>query len=122
MLAELLQSEADKGNYVIAGGDFNQIFSSADASAFPVYGDNWAANEIDVDRFGDGWQFLMDASVPSCRSLYKPYAGADRDAFQYYLIDGFIVSDNLTVDAFGTQELGFIASDHNPVLLRVTLG
>ena len=122
MLAELLQAEADKGNYVIAGGDFNQIFSTADASAFPPKGSGWIVKEIDVDQFGGDWQFLMDASAPSCRSLYKTYAGADKTSFQYYLIDGFIVSGNLTVDSFGTQDLDFTASDHNPVLLRVTLG
>ncbi len=121
MLADLLEAEAEKGNYVIAGGDFNQIFSSADNSAFPVHTGNWAASEIDVTQFSDGWQFLMDESVPSCRYLNKPYAGADKTEFQYYLIDGFIVSDNLTVDSFAAQDLGFTFSDHNPLLLQVTL-
>ena len=121
MLARLLAEEAAKGNAVIAGGDFNQIFSSTDGSAFPVQDGNWAANEIDVRAFDGAWQFRMDETVPSCRSLYKPYAGADKDAFQYYVIDGFIVSGDLTVDAFAAQDLGFTASDHNPVLLRVTV-
>ncbi len=121
MLADLLAAEAAKGNYVIAGGDFNQIFSTADGSAFPVQAGNWAASEIDVTQFSGAWQFLMDESVPSCRSLYKPYAGADKESFQYYVIDGFIVSDNLTVESFAAQDLGFVVSDHNPLLLRVTM-
>ena len=41
----------------------------------------------------------MDASVPTCRYLNRPYAGADKDTFQYYMIDGFIVSDNITVNS-----------------------
>ncbi len=121
MLAEFLENEAAAGNWVIAGGDFNQIFSSADPDAYPAQEGKWAAQEIDETRFGDGWQFLMDVRVPSCRSLEQPYAGADLANFQYYLIDGFIVSGNLTVKKLETQDLGFAYTDHNPVLLRVTL-
>ena len=121
MLSELLQAEAEKGNYVIAGGDFNQIFSSADGSRFPTAEGNWEASRIDVTQFADGWRFLMDEQVPSCRLLNKPYKGADHDTFQYYLIDGFIVSENVTVTSCAAQDLGFVVSDHNPVLLEVTL-
>ena len=121
MLADLLADEAKKGNYVVAGGDFNQYFSSTDISAYPVQPGNWAANAVDESAFGDDWQFLMDETVPSCRSLYRPYADADKETFQYYLIDGFIVSGNCTVVSFGTQDLGFAVSDHNPVYLKLTL-
>jgi endonuclease/exonuclease/phosphatase family metal-dependent hydrolase len=74
-----------------------------------------------VTQIKGDWQFLMDETVPSCRSLDQPYIGADRNSFQYYLIDGFIVSGNLRVEALETQDLDFVASDHNPVLLRLTL-
>ena len=123
MLAQLLQAEAEKGNYVIAGGDFNQIFSSADVNAYPNLGGEWTPGLIDVDAIEGDWQFLMDASAPSCRSLRTPLKGADPDPskFQYYLIDGFIVSGNLRVDSLATQDLGFVNTDHNPVLMQVTL-
>ena len=121
MLAELLAAEAAKGNYVIAGGDFNQIFSTADKTAYPAREGTWQPGEIDVTQIGGDWQFLMDAAVPSCRSLDQPYAGADKTNFQYYLIDGFIVSGNITVNSCKTQDLGFVNSDHNPVLLTLTL-
>ena len=120
-LAGLLKTEANNGNYIIAGGDFNQIFSTADKSAYTTYDGMWAPGEIDVSTFGDGWQFFMDEAVPSCRSLDKAYAGADKENFQYYLIDGFIVSNNITVDLLETQSLNFENSDHNPVLLKITL-
>jgi endonuclease/exonuclease/phosphatase family metal-dependent hydrolase len=35
MLKQILQEEADQGNYVIAGGDFNQTFSGTDDSMYP---------------------------------------------------------------------------------------
>jgi len=37
------------------------------------------------------------------------------------MIDGFIISDNLTVKTLETQDYGFTASDHNPVLLELQL-
>ena len=63
----------------------------------------------------------MGSSAPTCRSLDQPYAGADKESFQYYLIDGFIVSANIQVNSLATQDLGFVNSDHNPVLMMVTL-
>ena len=121
MLAELLNSEKEKGNYVIAGGDFNQIFSTADKNAFKVSDGMWAPGEIDTGAFGGGFQFLMDESTPSCRSLDKAYKDADKETFQYYLIDGFIVSDNIEVKTLKTLDLDFKYSDHNPVLLKAVL-
>lgn len=128
-LAELLQAEADKGNYVIAGGDFNQIFSSEDATLFPAQEGKWAPGVIDVTAIesnattGD-WQFLMDETNPSCRSLDQPYAGyvsKDDAGFQFYLIDGFIVSGNITVEKLETKNLEFVNSDHNPVVMELKL-
>ena len=122
LLKEILETEAAAGNYVIAGGDFNQIFSNADADAYPAQEGKWAAGKIDVSTFSDDLVFLMDESVPSCRSLDQPYEGADRDSFQYYLIDGFIVSSNVEVKSCEGIQLDFRNSDHNPVMLTATLG
>lgn len=121
MLKDLLKAEQAKGNFVIAGGDFNQIFSTADKEAYPAQSDKWTPGEIDVTHFGKGFQFLMDEETPSCRSLDKPYKGADYDSFQFYLIDGFIVSDNIQVDEMQTMNLEFVNSDHNPVVVVFTL-
>ena len=120
-LAAFLQAEADKGNYVIAGGDFNQIFSGADDGTYAVRDGMWTPGVIDEDEFDSRFTLLMDNSVPTCRSLDRVYEGADPDDFQYYMIDGFIVSDNLTVQKLQTLDYGFTASDHNPVLLEITL-
>ena len=120
-LADFLQAEAEKGSYVIAGGDFNQLFSSVDASAYPVYENRWLPGRIDVSAFNTSLTPIMDASVPTCRSLDQPYAGADLSSFQYYVIDGFIVSSNVQVEAAETLDLGFVCTDHNPVRLRVRL-
>ena len=121
MLKEILETEAEAGNYVIAGGDFNQTFSNVDTSAYPLVSeDMWQAGKIDVDEF-DNLTFVTDNSTPTCRSLDKPYEGADPDNFQYYMIDGFIVSDNIQVDEVSTIDTKFENTDHNPVQMKFTL-
>lgn len=120
-LVSFMQEEYAKGNYVIAGGDFNQRFSNVDQGAWPVYDGMWQPGEIDAADFGSDFSLLMDPSVPTCRSLDRPLAGASRDNFQFYLIDGFIVSANVRPDAVETLEENFVCSDHNPVRLSFTL-
>lgn len=120
-LAAVLDAERRKGNYVIAGGDFNQIFSNVDSSKFPSVSDEmWKPGDINVDEFRKGFNFYMDETEPTCRSLDRPYDENDEN-FQYYIIDGFILSENITVEKFGTDNLGFKNSDHNPINLTVTL-
>ena len=120
-LAQFIQSEYEKGNYVVAGGDFNQSFSNVDTSMYPLQKEDlWMCGTLNVEDFSDNWQFVMDNSTPSCRSLDRAYDPGD-DSFQFYMIDGFIVSDNLTVNSVETHDYGFANTDHNPVTLNVTL-
>lgn len=121
VLREILEEEAAKGNYVIAGGDFDQTFSSTDVSAYPLSKGMWTPGTINTDEMGESLQCVMDSSVPTCRSLDRPYEGADKETFQYYVIDGFIVSSNIGVKSCKTQDLGFVCSDHNPVLMECVL-
>ena len=120
-LVAFMQAEYEKGNYVIAGGDFNQRFTNIDQSAYPVYEGLWEPGEIRAEDFGSSFTLLMDNSVPTCRSLDRAYAGADPAGFQFYLIDGFIVSANVQADAAETLDYGFTCTDHNPVRLRFSL-
>ena len=120
-LVEIMKSFTDAGDYVIAGGDFNQVFSNADTSSYVFNEGEWQAGSIDVTPYENDFTWLMDEEVRTCRSLSKPLAGADLSTFQYYLIDGFIVSKNLTVEDFGGVDLGFANSDHNPLYLKVKL-
>ena len=124
MLKNLLQSEVEKGNYVIAGGDFNQIFSNTDTSAYPQLDVDWKPGAIDVTEFGDDFVFATDSSVPTCRSLDRILVSAenkDPEHFQYYMLDGYIVSSNVEIGEITTLDLGFKASDHNPVVMKFTL-
>ena len=121
MLIDILTEEYEKGNYVVAGGDFNQSFASAGAD-YPILSeDYWMPSEFPEELLPEGWQAAFDASVPSCRLLNKPYSG-DRSDTQFYLIDGFILSPNVTLGQVKTLDLDFQYADHNPVYLEITLG
>ena len=120
-LAKILAEEAAKGNYVIAGGDFNQIFSSMDQERYPLKDGMWHPGVIDVTQIEGDWKFLMNGTVPTCRSLDQPYEGADKESFQYYVIDGYIVSSDVKVEYLATQDLDFQFADHNPVVIRFSL-
>ena len=72
-LMDLLTDEYEKGNYVIAGGDFNQTFPGA-LDAFPIQDPSlWTPGVLDDGILPEGWQFACDLSVPSCRLLNHPY-------------------------------------------------
>ena len=120
-LTALMQEEYAKGNYVIAGGDFNQRFTNIDQSAYPVYEGMWQPGVIDAASFGSDFTLLMDNSFPTCRSLDRAYAGAEKEEFQFYLIDGFIVSANVRAESVETLDYNFTCSDHNPVRMVFTL-
>jgi len=120
MLMDILNEETAKGNYVIAGGDFNQSFSNVQNN-YPVFPEQWQPAYMDVSPFEADWQFIMNNEIPTCRSLYTPLAGNDPDSLQYYMIDGFIVSSNITVNSYEITDLGFANSDHNPQTLNITL-
>ena len=119
-LLRLLNEEYAKGNYVVAGGDWNQAFPGT-LDAYPIHVKTWVPGVLDPADVSD-WSFAFDASVPTCRLLNQPYDPTDTENTQYYVIDGFLVSPNLEVSAVETVDQGFAFSDHNPVLLTVSLG
>lgn len=124
MLKELMQQEVQKGNYVIVAGDFNQTFSNVDMSKYPVLEGKWEAGTINVEDFGENFEFLTDSEYPTCRSLDSVLADAqlkDPEHFQYYMLDGYIVSDNVEVTSVTTINTEFKYADHNPVVLKFSL-
>ena len=123
LILEDMQAEYDKGNYCIAGGDFNKdllndseaIFGKADKEY------SWA-QPIPAGTFDDYDVTLVAPfdekdPVPSCRNADGPY-----HAGQYVLtVDGFMVSANVTVKSAKVLDTGFAYSDHNPVEMRFVL-
>lgn len=121
VLNDFLQSEYAKGNYVIAGGDFNQIFPGG-LDAYPnAHPDLWTPGLLTEDMLPEGWSYAYSLDVPSCRLLNQPYNPADTANTQHYVIDGFILSPNVELESVENLDLGFADSDHNPVHISVKL-
>ena len=124
MLKEVLDTELKTGNYIIACGDFNQVFSDADVSAYPTLEGKWQPGKLDVSGFDENLTFSTYTLVPSGRSIDMPLdtvENKDPDHFQYYVIDGFITSSNVEVESVYTDDLSFKTSDHNPMILKFKL-
>ncbi|MBN2541180.1 MAG: endonuclease [Bacilli bacterium] len=134
-LQSYMQTEIDAGNYVIVGGDFNQTFPDAvdittgsnDTVTYdyvyplkdPTF---WQAPPLSEDWFvANGFQFGVDITTPTCRLLNHPYDTVNLDNNQYYVIDGFIVSSNITISSVETLDKEFLYSDHNPVVIELVL-
>ena len=123
LLISDMQAEYRKGNYCIAGGDFNKDILG-DSSAYFGKSDieyTWA-QPIPPELF-EGTNIALIAPIdesnpiPSCRNADGPYHEG-----QYTLtIDGFMVSDNVQVLACAVVDTGFAYSDHNPVTLQFLL-
>ena len=118
VLLEVLQEEYAKGNYVIAGGDFNQSFPGV-LEQYPIEdAEKWTPGVLEQSILPEGWQFAYDSSAATCRLLDKPY----KNNCQLYVIDGFILSPNVKLESVKTDDsMNFEYSDHNPVRLDVTL-
>lgn len=120
-LKEFIRAEYEKGNYVIAGGDFNQVFPGS-LQAYPnITPDLWSPGVLTEDMIPEGWSYAFDASSPTCRLLNQPYDPTDKENTQFYVIDGFILSPNVKVESIETLDMSFEFSDHNPVMLNVVL-
>ena len=71
-LLTLMQQEYEKGNYVIAGGDFNQSFPGT-LEQFPIQDPTkWLPGVLAEDDLPDGWQFAFDSATATCRLLDQP--------------------------------------------------
>jgi len=127
-LQDFLKAQYALGNYVIIGGDFNQTFPDA-VGVFEVIQDYYVAHPINYYFLPSGFSFQIDITNPTCRLLNQPYDPSDENT-QYYIIDGFIVSNNIVVEKFFTDQetpgavtldKDFVYSDHNPVVIRLRL-
>ncbi len=119
-IKEFVETEYDKGNYIVLGGDWNQTFYMVDTERFPTYneGEIWLPNIIPDSWFDAGWTYGVDAELPTYRLLNEPYI---KGTTQTGIIDGFLVSPNVSVIETKTYDLGFELSDHNPIVMKIKI-
>jgi endonuclease/exonuclease/phosphatase family metal-dependent hydrolase len=122
-LKTFVLNEYNSGNYVIAGGDWNQYppdFKPAFLSnqVFTgVYG-GFNLTGIESDYMPVAWKWLYDPSTPTFRTLVSAY---DPAATPTSVCDIFCVSPNIEAVSVKCHNLDFANSDHNPVIVKVRL-
>ena len=121
LFADMLE-EYEKGNYTIAGGDFNKDLLGMSDKIFGVSGPayTWAQpipSSLVPEELTIVAPFDEENPVASCRNADRPYGP---DSYRV-TVDGFIVSDNVEVRKAKVWETGFRWSDHNPVYMDFVL-
>jgi len=117
-LHSFVLSEYSKGNYVITGGDWNTNPRCFQPESV-ISGDLAKAIDPVLDStFLPGWRFAFDPSAPTNRDIDKPY---QKGKTQTTIIDFYVVSPNVEVESIHTVATGFNFSDHQPVVMKVTL-
>lgn len=118
-----IQAEYAAGNYVICGGDFNKDLLGDSGAIFGVSSEDYSwAQPFQEDAVPDGFSLVVPYDeanpVPSCRNADAPW---DPETNFQITIDGFLVSDNVTVTSSGVVDTQFACSDHNPVQMTFIL-
>jgi endonuclease/exonuclease/phosphatase family metal-dependent hydrolase len=113
-----LVEEYEKGNHIIVGGDWNQTPAGFQPKFRNNIFDTIQLTYIEEGYLPGDWTWLYDPTVPTNRRLAIPYdpAHSPTTVIDYYLLSPNIVP----VDVQGVN-LGFVSSDHQPVLARVKL-
>ncbi|GHT73174.1 endonuclease [Bacteroidia bacterium] len=112
-LQQFLTDEYEKGNYVIAGGDWNQTPPQYSATAgTPQY----TPIPVSADFLPADWTFAYDAQHPSVRFANQPY---NEETSLVSIVDFFVLSPNLTVKSVTTLPFHFASSDHEPVNISI---
>ncbi len=119
LLTKLLEDEYSKGNYVMAGGDFNHEIANSSFDTIkqtPVW-----IQELTNNELPNGFSIQSTNESPTCRDSDSPYIVGES---YVAVVDGFIVSDNIEVSFINNivlmdnEDITFLYSDHNAVKLQ----
>jgi endonuclease/exonuclease/phosphatase family metal-dependent hydrolase len=118
VLKKFITTEYEKGNYVIAGGDWNQIPPIENAKKYlGIATEYYTPHKIYEDFMPQSWKWISDGK-PTNRFLDTPYIKGET---KETLIDFFLISPN--VEAIHTERIdkNYKHSDHNPVTGKFVL-
>ncbi len=119
VLKTKMLEEYNKGNYVIAGGDWNA--NPPDFHPEGNYdGNRFVPTKVQMSdkTFPPEWHWAYDATAPTNRENYKSFVRGENGTTN---IDYFILSPNVKLLKVKTIDLNFVNSDHNPVYMKVAL-
>jgi len=114
----LISEERTKGNYVVVGGDWNQMPPNFNLSNSNFRYDKDQPSSIDPTFLSKEWNWVYDAIYPTNRSLAQAYNPSFTTTS---LIDYYLISNNLELIDVKNINLDFAYSDHQPVYMKVKL-
>lgn len=114
-LKQYLLKEYEKGNYVVVGGDWNQIPPGYQPKSKES---GYEELPIAIDFLPSDWKFAFDKNTPTNRKVDKPY---DADGTYTTVIDYFLLSPNIELTHVNGIADGFAYSDHQPVRMSFRL-
>lgn len=119
LLLKDMQTEYEKGNYCLAGGDFNKDILGNSSEVFATHEVRTWAQPLPENLFDGTDMKLIDpgTDAPTCRNPDSAY----HEGQFVVTVDGFIVSDNIRALECRVEKTGFAYSDHEPVLMRFML-
>jgi endonuclease/exonuclease/phosphatase family metal-dependent hydrolase len=117
-IKDLIVKEYEKGNYVIAGGDWNECPPNFPFNTFQPTGDTqgYEPRNVPTDFLPADWVWVYDPTVPTNRSVRDPY---QKDVTFTTLLDYFLISPNVQVTAVKALNQQFQYSDHQAVWMEV---
>ncbi len=112
-------SEFEKGNFVVAGGDWNQCppYFRFDSFIKNIVSGQKNSNLPD-DLFPEDWKYGYDPTVPTNRKAADPY---QKGVTFETLVDYFLVSPNVKIRKVSGVNQGFAFSDHQPVRIEIEI-
>lgn len=117
-MKDFLLFEYEKGNHIIVGGDWNQTPYGFPPELPRHRFDTLNLTYVEKDYPAPGWTWAFDGSMPTNRRVAVPY---DRATSLTTVIDCYLLSPNIVLEAVRTLDLDFEFSDHQPVQLRARL-
>lgn len=110
LIKDFIKEESTKTDSIILVGDWNIILNN---TKFKYTDKNtWNPLKVNLEQKFSGFKLVAPSNLPTARLLNSPYQAGKNPV---YIIDGFLISQNLEVEEIKTLNENFRYSDHNPV-------
>jgi len=118
LIRDLMLKEYEKGNYVVAGGDWNQNPPSFKTEELNKTYPGVDRVFLDGSLFPDNWQIVYDPHHPTNREIDAPLTPGKTEVT---IIDFFVLSPNIDAENIKVISQNFQNSDHDPVYMRIKI-
>lgn len=120
MLYEDMTKDYRRGDYVICGGNFSQDLKGSATETVHEWAEPFSREDLP-----EGFYLAMDAArdtedilQDTARRANAPYVEGETDTVT---LDGFIISDNITVNFYTHMDWDYEFSNHEPAIMQFRL-